>query len=340
MRKKYHTDFVSILLTGTIALLANYSFAQNSDGPVQIGFLMRHKDDVTILKVAEEAIGRANESGGQKGRPFELVARSCEGPWGLTSKQAVDLIHEEGVSILVTALDGRNAHLAEQVAAKSHVVMLSTLSSDPTLSRAYIPWYFRIIPNDRQQAAILVEEIYQIQQQQKVAVVQLDDYDGKMSAEAFVDEAERQNLTAPMVIRTKSKSELINSIIQHQFESLIFAGSAEFDFEAESVAGDKNLYAFLNCFNFIEINQLPENIKTIHDLGSNSDERYLHLEKSKTELISQSHAYVYDGLTVAIEAIRKFGPNPEDIRKGFGSLQFEGITGIIEFDKLGNRRLH
>ena len=70
------------------------------------------------------------------------------------------MIYEDHVSLIVTALDGRNAHLAEQVTAKSHVVMLSTQSSDPTLSRAYVPWYFRMVPDDLQQSEIFVKEIY------------------------------------------------------------------------------------------------------------------------------------------------------------------------------------
>ena len=117
-----------------IVLLLSISFlkpiASFSQSTIKIGFLIRDKSDLAVRQAAQEAIEEANSNGGHKGQPFELVTRSCDGPWGMTSKQAVALIYEDQVSILVTALDGRNAHLAEQVAAKSHVVILSTLSSD------------------------------------------------------------------------------------------------------------------------------------------------------------------------------------------------------------------
>ena len=42
--------------------------------------------------------------------------------------------------------DGRNAHLVEQVATKSQVVFLSAWASDPTLSQAFVPWFFSCVP--------------------------------------------------------------------------------------------------------------------------------------------------------------------------------------------------
>ena len=55
---------------------------------------------------------------------------------------------------------------------------------------------------------------------------------------------------------------------------------------------------------------------------------------------------LYDGIMLSIEAIKKFSPDPEHIRKGFKSLprwqagmELEGITSDIEFDKLGDREM-
>jgi ABC-type branched-subunit amino acid transport system substrate-binding protein len=52
---------------------------------------------------------------------------------------------------------------------------------------------------------------------------------------------------------------------------------------------------------------------------------------------SPTLAYVYDGIIMATEAIAKFGPDSEAIRAGFKNLEYNGITGKIEFGKLGNR---
>ena len=129
-----------------------------------------------------------------------MIIKACDGPWGITSKQAVSLVYDEQVLILLTALDGRNAHLVEQVAAKSHVAMLSTLSSDPSLSRAYVPWYFRVLPDDKQQARALVHEIYANRGAKKVAIFALDSYDGRKSAEAFEALAKEKGYPKPQLI--------------------------------------------------------------------------------------------------------------------------------------------
>ena len=83
-----------------------------------------------------------------------------EGPWGTGSKQAVNLVFDEEVVAMLGSHDGRNAHLVEQVSAKSRVVFLSAWSGDPTLAQAFVPWFFNCVPNDLQQADVLIEEIY------------------------------------------------------------------------------------------------------------------------------------------------------------------------------------
>jgi ABC-type branched-subunit amino acid transport system substrate-binding protein len=50
-------------------------------------------------------------------------------------------------------------------------------------------------------------------------------------------------------------------------------------------------------------------------------------------------AYVYDGMMLACEAVQKLGPETEAIKKGFKDLKYTGITGKVEFGKLGNREM-
>ena len=300
-----------------VIVLLSISFltpiASFSQSTIKIGFLIRDKSDLAILQAAQEAIQEANSNGGHKGQPFELVTRSCDGPWGMTSKQAVALIYEDQVSILVTALDGRNAHLAEQVAAKSHVVMLSTLSSDPTLSRAYVPWYFRIVPDDKQQARVLVEEIYVNRKAKNVALFPFDSYDGRKSTEAFEQEVRAKGFPAPMVF---IDFEVLSKDLNSAWDAVVFAGTPSDVAELISVNRLPDTFAFLNFFNF-------------------SDEA-LQVKHVHTPF-HQPNDYVFDGVSIAIESIKRFGPEPEKIRKGFRDLEYSGKTGSIRFDHLGNR---
>ena len=138
------------------------------------------------MQGAELAIREANEKGGLNGFRFQLIVRSMEGPWGTGSKEAVNLIFEEKVWALLGAHDGRNAHIVEQAATKSIVVFVSAWASDPTLSQAFVPWFFNCVPNDNQQASSLIEEIYNKRNFNKVAVISGDDYDSKMTLNCFL----------------------------------------------------------------------------------------------------------------------------------------------------------
>lgn len=313
-----------------------------SQSTIKVGFLIRDKSDVAVQRAAELAIEDANARGGYRGQKFELVTRSCNGPWGITSKQAVALIYEDQVPIVVTALDGRNAHLAEQVTAKSHVVMLSTLSSDPTLSRAYVPWYFRMVPDDKQQAEALVQQIYETDKATKVAVIALDSYDGEMSAETFTDIAKEKGYPTPETFVGLDEKDLLAKIDNTSWDAVVMAGTSDYSATIIQQANTQNIYTFINLFNFIT-NYQPSlltkikyiNVELVNQQAWESFDAS-HQQKFNAHS-SPSMAYVYDGIIMATEAIKKFGPDSEAIRSGFKNLEYNGITGKIEFGKLGNR---
>jgi branched-chain amino acid transport system substrate-binding protein len=316
-----------------------HSFSQTT---IKLGFLIRDKNDVSAQQAAELAIEDANATGGYKGQKFELVTRSCDGPWGITSKQAVALIYEDQVPIVVTALDGRNAHLAEQVTAKSQVVMLSTLSSDPTLSRAYVPWYFRMVPDDKQQAEVLVEQIYRTDKATKVAVIALDSYDGKMSAETFRDMAKEKGYPTPETFYGLDEKDLRAKTDHTSWDAVVMAGTSDYSTTIIQQANTQNIYTFINLFNFMTNYQpwLSTKIKYVN-LELINQQAWESFDASFEQKFnahpSPSMAYIYDGVIMATEAIKAFGSDSEAIRSGFKNLEYNGISGKIAFGKLGNR---
>ena len=309
-----HSGLELLFLLIFLLSLFSPSFSQST---IKIGFLIRDNNDHAIKEAAELAINHANSEVDYKGQKFELVTQSCDGPWGMTSKKAVALIYEHQVPILVTALDGQNAHLAEQVAAKSHVAMLSTLSSDPTLSRAYVPWYCRMVPDDKQQASALVRKIYANNKSVKVLVVALDGYDGKQSAQYFYNIAQQGNYELPEILLDLKVDQIIRKLENEYWEAIVLAGNAQEMQDLYLTISDKNVYAFLNYFNFSQSTQQTSNIKT---------------------LFYPPVDYVYDGILIATEAVKRFGNDAEAIREGFKSMKLKGKTGLIEFDNLGNRK--
>jgi len=338
----YMICFITVFLTMIISVPAQTS----KDEPIKIGLLIRDKNDIALINTAKLAIETANSSGGYKGQSFTLAYRSCDGPWGVGSKQAVDLMQDENVLLVVAALDGRNAHLAEQVAAKSHIVLLDALASDPTLSRAYVPWYYRMVPDDKQQAAALIEEIYLRKKMNKIAVVALDNYDGKMAFNTFSDKVKASGYPEPKLLEGMDKKQLSDELAKSKWDAVVLAGTP-FDNNALNElilsAGAAHVYAFQNLFNFISRSDAVLAKVTYPKLKGFNPEAWAGFEnryKSKyKESPSQSMAFLYDGIMMAAESVRKYGPDSQAIKAGFKSLKFQGITGPVVFGSLGNREI-
>ena len=187
---------------------------ENPAGIIKIGLLVQDSSCLSSIQGAQLAILEANEEEGRDGRKFMLVVRSMEGPWGTGSKQAVNLIFDEKVWALLGLHDGRNAHLVEQAATKSQVVFLSAWSADPTLSQAFVPWFFNCVPNDNQQAESLAGEIYIKRKFNKIVIVSDDDYDSKITLKSFLKSVNKLGKPSPLTFNYKDFSPVLNDLTE------------------------------------------------------------------------------------------------------------------------------
>ncbi len=171
-----------------------------------------------VIGAAELAIQEANERGGFKGIPFQLVVRTTEGPWGAGSKESVALVYENDVRAIVGSLDGRNAHLAEQVAAKSHLVYLETRATDPTLSQAYVPWFIRNVPNDNQQAMAILDLIGE-EGAGNTAILVSESYDTRYAVKSLTEQSSSLYGISPLLIKVDSNESDIAAVIEQLMEA-------------------------------------------------------------------------------------------------------------------------
>jgi ABC-type branched-subunit amino acid transport system substrate-binding protein len=93
-------------------------------GPVRIAVFGPQADRLALLAPGYEVIGVASDV-----------------PWGKATDALVHAIYDEH-ALAVIATDRDSSHLAEQLAAKAFVPVI-TLSSDRTLTSVNIPWIFR-----------------------------------------------------------------------------------------------------------------------------------------------------------------------------------------------------
>jgi branched-chain amino acid transport system substrate-binding protein len=353
MNVLFNTWLIFTILTFTSSNVPVSRFADKTENPVKIGLLIPDNKSVAARQGAEMAVRIANQQGGYHGRPFQLVVRSMEGPWGTGSKQAVSLIFEEEVRAIMGSHDGRNAHLVEQVTTKSRIVFLSAWASDPTLSQAFIPWYFSCVPNDLQQATALQKEIYENQNLEPVALVCDNDYDSQMALKAFLRQAKQAGKPEPVqflyehsemnlkalpdqIRKTGAKSIVIccrpsfSSILIRQIRQSI-PGLPAFGpllLLNENELSDPELMNYENAIMF--------------PAGAWKDSKRLSFQqefrKSYGKMPGAVASYAFDGMNVLIEAIRNTGLDHEDIQKSMVKTYYEGVTGTIQFDNNGNRK--
>jgi branched-chain amino acid transport system substrate-binding protein len=105
------------------------------------------------------ALDEANAQGGYRGRPFRLVSGWSTDPWGTGVVQVTRMVFEHGAWAILGAIDGAAAHLAEQVALKARVTLVSSGSTDKTAHMASVPWMFSCLASDEAQAPVLTEAL-------------------------------------------------------------------------------------------------------------------------------------------------------------------------------------
>ena len=320
---------------------------------IKIGLLIPDKEALAAKHGAELAIRKANEKGGFSGHPFHLVVRSTEGPWGAGSKESVSLVFEDEVLAIMGSLDGRNAHLAEQVATKTRLIFLSSWATDMTLSKAFVPWYFRCVPNDKQQAISLIQEIYVKRKIKNVAIIGTEDYDSRNAVTAFVKAAKLRDITPPEQFLYKASRqnfrEIRTAIEKNNIKAIVLFGKPAFALEIIPLFRQYNMkQAVFGSLSIMDDQKASSpDWSILEDIIMISSDQWftekgIAFQKEFKEVYGYQPgpvaAYAFDGINVIIEVIKNAGPDRDKIIDAFSKIDYrDGITGEIQFDKNGNR---
>jgi len=322
------------------------------DKSVKIGLLIQDNKSKAARQGAELAVRRANETGGLNGTPFQLVVRSMEGPWGTGSKQAVDLIFEENVCAILGSHDGRNAHLVEQVTTKARITFLSAWSGDPTLAKAFVPWYFSCVPTDIQQADALIEEIYNNRKISRVAAISDQGYDSKLAMESFLKQIKLKGKKITLELTCDSADQqpdaLLDMISQTSVESIVLFGSPSTSLHLiKMIKKRKMKQSVFGNLSLLNEDELPEkDLKHFEDVviispgglsGTSRTEFNREFLNTYGTLPGAVATYSFDGMSLLIKAVKSTGSDREEIQKWISKAHFEGVSGNIQFDSKGKR---
>jgi branched-chain amino acid transport system substrate-binding protein len=337
---------LTLIIIAPILLSAQESTAK-------VGVLIPDSSLKEVLHACNLAILQAGTFRSQHNIQVEMVVQTTEGPWGAGSKASVSLIFEDSVVALLCALDGRNSHLAEQVAAKTHVACIETRATDPTLTQAYVPWFLRCAPSDDQQATAIVKLIRR-QGGGKIAILCTGDYDSKMAVHSFIKILAREDISSPVILEINEGetvgTELSGMIRETGVKHLVIPFNSPgvenlIPFLREEMH-DLDIYGTHAFFAACRLKdphwQSQEGIYLVSTTLPLSEQGEL-FARSFLEKYGYTPgvaaAYAYDGMQLILEAIHREGRDPEAIQKYLQGIRFEdGVTGPISFDELGNRK--
>jgi branched-chain amino acid transport system substrate-binding protein len=320
---------------------------------IKIGLLIPDTNSIAAVNGARLAIRSANRSGGFNVRQFELLVRPLSGPWGTGSKQAVSLIFDEKVWVLLGSHDGRNAHLVEQAATKARIVFMSAWAGDPTLSQAFVPWFFNSVPNDNKQATAITAGIFKGPSGQKTAVISDDGYDSGSSLKSFLATVSTAGRPAPLQLSWKECGEdpgiVADKLTGNGINTLVILCQPKTAVGIVSIISEKNLkikiFGSLSLLNEDELS--PMELRTFNEklivpsgaINSIKIKAFAaEYERAFGKEPGEVAAVAFDAMNILIEAIRKAGTSDrERIQDALKNIHYEGVTGTFGFDEKGNR---
>jgi branched-chain amino acid transport system substrate-binding protein len=141
-----------------------------------------------------------NAAGGYRGAPLRLVAAWSESPWHAGIGRLTRLVYDRQAWAVIGGMDGATTHLAEQVALKARLPLLSPGSTDPTANCAHVPWLFTALPPDDRQAKVLVVGLRRELGDGRLAVAAAVDHDSHATLVAYRRELAAQALVPQMLV--------------------------------------------------------------------------------------------------------------------------------------------
>lgn len=316
---------------------------------VRVGVLvpLGDRDGAAVLEGVRIALDEANASGGYRGLPYAVTVRATEGPWGVAAKQVAALAYDDNVWAIVGALDGQQAHLAELIAAKAWIPVVTPWASDLTIDYANVPWVFRIAPDDGAQARCLWD--YAVWRgRSRIVVATEGTREGRSAQARFLDAARRTERVPALVVEYDPAGPEDQSlrILRSQPDALVVWGRQDGTtrlVRALRSAGWKGLVlgpALCATPDVLaESDSLGEFVVAApYDLTSDDAEleRFGNIYRSRVgDGVRPAAVMAYDVARMVVASIEEAGLNRASIRQAFARQVYRGLSGTYRFGSLG-----
>jgi branched-chain amino acid transport system substrate-binding protein len=299
----------------------------------------------------------ANEADNLKkaGITVELIQLDDEGDATNTTKLIGQAINDPSVLAVVGPLSTAGARLASPLLAKAKMPMLLPLTASASLTRDKNDHILRLAGRDDVQGAAGAEYALKTLNSRRVFISYENDEYGKGLAEAFRKRYDDLGgVVAGYVALDAAKPvAAVQQIKLFQPSLVYFAGSVRSAgalVQAMRSAGDKTLFMggdSLDTSGFISEAGKAALGVLFTSVGGNADSLPLPLElrnKFQGNFGKQPEApsiYAIDAVNLFLAALKTAGKSPsrELLQKTMRASSLDGVTGRLEFDEYGDRRL-
>ncbi len=296
------------------------------------------------------AVEQANKAGGYKGLPFRLVSSWSGNPWGSGISKVVRMAYVDRVWAVIGGIDGPSTHLAEQVAAKARLTVLSPASTDKTVNLANVPWMFSCLPGDHLQAPVLANAIASHIEEKPFFLISAVDHDSHLFTVELAKSLAKRQL-APFYHLEFHPSErnvkgLAEKIVSANAHALVLIADARKSAQIIRIVREKNFTGLIfggPCMgqrSFLEqagkaANDVVFPLLYTPGKSSNSfEEKFTSRFGKRPDYLT---AHTYDAVNLLIAAIHQAGLNRARICDEVRRLSsWQGVTGSIHWDSLGS----
>jgi len=301
------------------------------------------------------AIEEANEGGGFRGKPFRLVCRWADDPWGAGSREMTRLVYEDKAWAVIGSIDGASTHVAEQVATRARITLLSPLSGDPSLTHAAVPWMFRLPPDDASVAETLAAVAVHKMGFRRIVVLSSADHDGRTGRFEILPALARLRV-APLLHLNFDPSQTDFSqqtglISSTSADAIFLWGLPDASLRLLLALRERGIElpifgpAVFSLPSFVErAGRAAEGLTTCrltweHDAARCEDfvKKFIRRFGEKP---ADDAALTYDAAVIITRAIRKAGLNRARIRDAIAEMSgFVGLAGKVTWDNGGGNLL-
>ena len=302
-----------------------------------------------MLWGARLALEEANAAGGYGGKPFRLVVRTDLVQWGQTSNELVKFAYDDRVWAVLSGIDSNHNHVLSRATLKIQVPILNAGATDPTLVEHAIPWLARTVSDDRQGAYALLDYVYRVQGLRRVALLRVNDRDGRVGVQEFVQGARR--LGYPVVTEQRFSNadtdftDALRRVREADPDAVVLWGNPRETGLAVRQLREVGMQVPLFGFDRMALPQFleaagpaAEGVVVVTSFNpAESDPAWQRFRGRYRERFGEEPdvfaAHAYDGANILVQAIRRAGLNRARIRDALYALEtVRGVSGEIVFD--------